>query len=108
MGLLPIRSIIHTITTGTMLAVEGGNNGHRAKSVTFKQTFTSATRCNRIFLPPASGKVMFSQACVKNSVYRWDVHPSWTDTPPPRRLLQRTVRILLECILVNINVSQKC
>ena len=30
MGLLPIRSIIHTITIGTMLAVEGGNNGHRA------------------------------------------------------------------------------
>ena len=32
------------------------------------------------------GNVMFSQACVKNSVHR--------------RLLQRTVRILLECILV--------
>ena len=43
------------------------------------------------------GKVMFSQACVKNSVHREGVsarhHPS-------RRLLQRTARILLQCILV--------
>ena len=26
--------------------------------------------------------------------------PSWADTPPCRQLLQRTVTILLECILV--------
>ena len=66
---------------------------------------------------------MFSQACVKNSVHTGVVytplgrHPTWADTPrpdtpqgrhpqadtpapPPRRRLQRTVRILLECILV--------
>ena len=30
------------------------------------------------------GKVMFSQACVKNSVHRaGDVHPPWADTPFP-------------------------
>ena len=31
------------------------------------------------------------------------IHPHWADTPTPtgRRLLQRTVRILLECILVD-------
>ena len=55
------------------------------------------------------GKVMFSQACVKNSVHsggggevypsmHWGRHP-WADTP--RRPLQRTVRILLECFLVH-------
>ena len=65
------------------------------------------------------GKVMFSQACVKNSVHREEVYtPPCADTPPRtdpptqvdtllgrhphpiRRPLQRTVRILLECILV--------
>ena len=65
------------------------------------------------------GKVMFSQVCVKNSVQGGVSHhalgqtPSWADTPPgrhppgrlpqadtPRRPLQRTVHILLECILV--------
>ena len=71
------------------------------------------------------GKVMFSQACVKNSVQGgicpqqldtpWANTPPRTDTPranvpsantptgrhhPSRRLLQRMVRILLECILV--------
>ena len=63
-------------------------------------------------------KVMFSQACVKNSVHggvytsmHWGRHPCpWSDTQtplpsacwdtPPRRSLQLTVRILLECILV--------
>ena len=81
----------------------------------------------------SSGKVMFSQACVKNSVHwkglsasvhagmhtpRADSplvrHPPWSDTPgqtppwlentpsraeTPQRSLQRTVCILLECIL---------
>ena len=84
------------------------------------------------------GEVVFSQACVKNSVHWWgclpDTPPRQADTPlgrqpplwqadalpdrqtpnpgqtpplwqadnvpPSRRLLQRTVRILLECILV--------
>ena len=71
------------------------------------------------------GKVMFSQACVKNSVHRGvrgrctyplpparqmppgqtpplGRHPPpWADVyPSVRRPLQRTVRILLECILV--------
>ena len=66
------------------------------------------------------GKVMFSQACVKNSVHMvagWCVCVCLPDTPsrqtppgqtpalgrhsptPGRRPLQRTVRILLECIL---------
>ena len=66
---------------------------------------------------------MFSQACVKNSVHGGeDVQPlgrhpledtpgqtpSWADppgqTPPGRQLLQLTVRILLECILVYDNM----
>ena len=38
---------------------------------------------------------MFSQACVKNSVHRGGGE-AWQE----RRPLQRTVRILLECILV--------
>ena len=71
------------------------------------------------------GKVMFSQACVRNSVHGggrctligqthllWTHTPSLADTPfththpntPPDRRprwpLQRMVRILLECILV--------
>ena len=62
-------------------------------------------------------KVMFSQACVKNSVHGGQAytpllgrHPPGqifshtspcTDTlPPPRRPFQRMVRILLECILI--------
>ena len=49
------------------------------------------------------GKVMFSQACVKNSSHEGEVHPPPRQTPSPlRRLLQRTVRIILECILVFI------
>ena len=52
-------------------------------------------------------KVIFSEACVKNSVHSrgvclsacWDT-PPWADTTSGRRLLQWTVRILLECILV--------
>ena len=51
------------------------------------------------------GKVMFSQACVSDTSPRADTPgqiPPWqADTPhPSRRLLQRTARILLECILV--------
>ena len=71
-------------------------------------------------------KVIFSEVCVKNSVHRggggvclsacWDTpppgrHTPWADTPPGqsppgrhprpcRWLLQRTVSILLDCILV--------
>ena len=66
------------------------------------------------------GKVMFSQACVKNSVHRGvhplGRHPSWAETPPGRHLpsqtlprqaytplpgmaTKRAVHILLECIL---------
>ena len=69
------------------------------------------------------GKVRFSQASVKNSVHRGRCtsprqtplgrhtppsrHPPWADIPlgrhppPMRRLVQRTVRILLECIFVS-------
>ena len=71
------------------------------------------------FLPPANevwGKVIFSQACVKNSVHGGGGGSGpggvpgpggyacsgggagWR--PPLRRLLLRAVRILLECILV--------
>ena len=73
------------------------------------------------------GKVMFSQACVKNCVH-WGRHmvytplqqtphpgqtpppeqtPPWVDPPPSRQLLQRTVRILLECILVSYESDAK-
>ena len=56
------------------------------------------------------GKVIFSQACVKNSVHRGlctppGQTPSPRQTPPPgRRLLQWTIRILLECILVSLSL----
>ena len=50
------------------------------------------------------GKVMFSQVSVcpqGAGVHHAQAHtPPWTDTPLPRLLLQGTVRILLECILV--------
>ena len=46
------------------------------------------------------GKVMFSQACVKNSVQGEVYSPTPPPPPPPRRPLQWTVCILLECILV--------
>ena len=75
-----------------------------------------------VFLPSATvvgEKVMFSQACVKNSVHggrgvsqhelgRQTPPPAgipaciWADLPPPRRPLQQTVRILLECFLVGM------
>ena len=47
------------------------------------------------------GKVMFSQACVKNSVHSGGVCRQTThgQTSPPRRPLQQTVHILLEWIL---------
>ena len=53
------------------------------------------------------GKVMFLHLSVGHSVHRGGVYPSmhWADTrrvdTPPRPPLQRTVRILLECILVH-------
>ena len=49
------------------------------------------------------GKVMFSQACVKNSVHREGVCiPACigADTPRHPRSQQQTERILLECFLV--------
>ena len=39
MGLSSILSIIHTITIGTMLNFNSGNNGHGQKNVNRKQTF---------------------------------------------------------------------
>ena len=51
---------------------------------------------------------MYSQACVKNSVHRGEVYTPGRPPPPPRRPLQRTVRILLECVLVkSITVTQQ-
>ena len=41
MGSLPILSITHTTTIGTMLYVDGDNKLTRAKNVTCKKTFTS-------------------------------------------------------------------
>ena len=38
MGLSPILSIIHTVTIGSMLNFNGGNNGLGQKNVTCKQT----------------------------------------------------------------------
>ena len=40
MGLSPILSIIHTITTGTMLNFNCDNNRHGLKTVTCKQTLS--------------------------------------------------------------------
>ena len=59
------------------------------------------------------GKVMFSHASVSHSVHRGGVADTsplgrqpQEDTPlPSRRLLQRMVRILLECILVGTSCS---
>ena len=54
--------------------------------------------------PPPPGSA--PEACVKNSVHEGKVYTPRQVTPPPgrhplpTRLLQRTVRILLECILV--------
>ena len=39
MGLSPILSVIHTVKIGTMLNFKSGNNIHRLKNVTCKQTF---------------------------------------------------------------------
>ena len=64
------------------------------------------------------GKVMFSQACVKNSVQggvsqhvlgqtsSGQVSQHALGQTPPQRPLQRTVRILLECFLVYLIRSQ--
>ena len=70
--------------------------------------------CFGTFLPPANevwGKVIFSQACVKNSVHRGGVPGpgvsapgGWSGGVPsgdlPGRLLLWVLHILLECILV--------
>ena len=51
------------------------------------------------------GKVIFSEACVKNSVHGGSVPvPGGRGNggDPPGRLLLRAVHILLECILVNL------
>ena len=63
-----------------------------------------------IYCPQRScGKAMFLHLSVSHSVNRRRVsgrhippgrHPRADTTPPSRQLLQRTVRILLECILV--------
>ena len=65
---------------------------------TFVQFITIRNSC---------GKVMFSQACVNNSVHRgvvWrggGICVTGVRARQERWPLQRTVRILLECILVN-------
>ena len=41
MGPLPILSIIHTITIGTILNFNGCNKRHGLKNVTCKQTFNT-------------------------------------------------------------------
>ena len=70
------------------------------------------------------GKVIFSVACVKNSVHTEEgvpgqVHPppgqvpTWAHTPPPGMyppppmVNERAVRILLECILIWHNFCRK-
>ena len=61
MGLLPFLSIIHTITIGTILNFNGGNNGHGLKNVACKQTFTQiqgiqgVTFCSQIIRDENSG-----------------------------------------------------
>ena len=52
-----------------------------------------------IVLNSSCGKLMFLQNCVKNSAHRGRGVYTPRQTPP-RRPLQWTVRILLECILV--------
>ena len=85
--------------------------------------------CNYVFLPDANevlGKVIFSEAYVKNSVHRWGVVLSrhalqqggmlpgggvpgpGGSAPRGRRLLLRAVCILLECILVKKMLWMYC
>ena len=45
---------------------------------------------------------LLEQAPPREQAPPWSRHPPRADTPPGRWLLLRTVRILLECILVNI------
>ena len=76
------------------------------RNVTYTCTFTCRTWSN--YRPQRSwGKVIFSVACVKNSVHREGVPgqvPPPAGTPPlagtPPMVNERVVRILLECILV--------
>ena len=108
------RRISYILACGFVLCL----SGYELSCACF-QILNFFTVCKR-----SCGKVMFSQACVKNSVHRGmypSMHwgggvadttladtppgrdPPWVDTPgqtPPQRPLQRTVRILLECILV--------
>ena len=64
---------------------------YRTPSLTSTAThFLHLSRSYSAFLPPANevwGKVIFSAACVKNSVHSGEgvpgqVHPPWTGTPP--------------------------
>ena len=68
----------------------------------------SVTLDNIYRLQRSCGKVMFSQASVilAHTPLCRPPPPEQTPTPHPcRRLLQRTVRILLECILVTCKID---
>ena len=67
------------------------------------QLNATAICCNPICYRPQqqSQKGYVLQVCL--SVHRWGVYnPPGQTPPPPRWPLQRTVRILLECILVQL------
>ena len=110
--------IIHPISNPDVSAL----NTSRTANLLVQLQIRSHWLLVSIFTVRSCGKVIFSEACVKNSVHReggggvclsacWDT-PPWTDTPPGQTPLgrlpgqtppsRRTVRILLECILVSI------
>ena len=90
----------HILTTSCTNIISTGNQMMVVLSKAFKLPLVLTFAATRNFYRPQHScrKVMFSQACVKNSVRgSWRGRGrAWQERPQ----LQRTVRILLECILV--------
>ena len=64
MSLLPILSIIHTVTVGTMLNSNGGNNGHGFKDVTCKQAFSLGIPSSNIVEPHLVEPLLCKGTCL--------------------------------------------
>ena len=108
-GAMAPSAPLNPLLCGSSDRIAGGGGGRRPRNMRSKRQLSVAN-----FLPPANevwGKVIFSQACVKNSVHGGGegVPGPWGGVPAPggcrvetphRRLLLRAVRILLEYILV--------
>ena len=64
MGSSPILSVIHTVIIGTILSLNGGNNGHGLKDVTCKQTFSLGIPSLNIVEPHLVEPLLCKDTCL--------------------------------------------